>query len=399
MKFARSIRPYSCALLLVTAGACGALLTEATLDADLLDVPLDGLSSTDLAAFARGDAEFSRPFSVREGLGPIFNDLSCAACHSGDGRGRPENVLTRIGTPADGFLASLGGPQIQSRAIPGASPEVVPVGVTLSLRLPPPVFGVGLIEAVPEAALLALADSADTNRDGISGRPNWVVPAAYVPGLSGARRIGRFGRKGQTATLLEQTVDAYHQDMGITTEQHPNDNLHPNDPASASDRANDPEIPSATVAAVVAYLRMLAPPAPGPETPDAVRGRALFTQAGCSACHVPTLTSGDAPIPALRGRTVTLYSDLLLHDMGPRLADARPDGSATGTEWKTPPLWGLRLMTRFLNGQAFLLHDGRARSIAEAIDWHGGEADRARTHWLGLSPADQRALLAFVGSR
>ena len=161
--------------------ACDDLLTSAPDDGDVLDAPLEELTAVERAAFLRGDAEFGRSFMAADGLGPIFNDVSCAACHSGDGRGRPENALTRIGSPDDGMYASLGGPQIQDREIPGALAESAPPGVPISLRLPPPVFGVGLIEAIPESEILSRADPDDANGDGISGRPNWVTPPTWVP--------------------------------------------------------------------------------------------------------------------------------------------------------------------------------------------------------------------------
>jgi len=393
------------ALVAAAPVACGRLMTEPPLDADVLDAPIAGLTQAELATFARGDAEFGRPFAPNTGLGPIFNNVSCASCHSGDGRGRPENALRRIGSANDGFLASLGGPQIQDKAIAGADPETVPSGVAVSLRLPPPVFGVGLIEAIPDAAILVLADSLDANGDGISGRPNWVTGADYVPayepGGGAGVRLGRFGRKAQTPTLLQQTVEAYHQDIGITSDFRPVENRNPRSsvPTEAADRAGDPEVPAATVFAVVQYIRTLAPPAPGEATAQRLEGRLLFDQLRCAGCHVTSLTTGQSRVAALANRPVALYSDLLLHDMGDALADNRPDGSADGREWRTAPLWGLRLMRRFLNGDAFLLHDGRARSVDEAIRLHGGEAKASRDAFLALTPAQRAALLDFVESR
>jgi CxxC motif-containing protein (DUF1111 family) len=387
------------------ATACGDLFTEAAADGDVFDAPMPGLSAAELAAFARGDAEFARRFAPSTGLGPIFNNASCASCHSGDGRGRLENALRRIGSSEDDLMRSLGGPQIQDKAIPGAEVERVPAGISVSLRLPPPVFGVGLIEAIPEAAILAHADPEDGNGDGVSGRPNWVTAADYVlpsePGAGVAPRIGRFGRKAQISNLVEQVVEAYHQDVGITSEFRPLENRHPSSsvPIEAIDRVGDPEIPAATVQAVVHYIRALAPPAPGPETSSVIEGRTIFNEIGCAQCHVATLMTGRSPIPALSNLPVTLYSDLLLHDMGDELADHRPDGQANGREWRTTPLWGLRLMRQFLNGEAFLMHDGRAATVEEAILSHGGEAQRARDAFAALSPARRNAALEFVESR
>ena len=384
---------------------CGDLATEAPHDGDVLDAALPGLTSPELAAFVRGDAEFERRFAPSTGLGPIFNNVSCASCHSGDGRGRLQNALQRIGTADNDMLRSLGGPQIQDRAIPGAVPETLPVGVPVSLRLPPPVFGVGLIDAVSEATILSRADPDDRDGDGISGRPNWVTPADYaLPNVntsSAGQRVGRFGRKAQTSSILEQTVEAYHQDMGITSDFRPRENHNPlsSVPVDAADRAMDPEIPPATVLAVVAYLRTLAPPRPGADTDARQQGRAFFTSVGCASCHAPAVQTGPSEIAALSNRSIELYSDLLLHDMGDALADNRPDGSASGREWRTTPLWGLRLMRQFLDGQALLLHDGRARSVTDAILLHGGEATRARDAFAALTDAQRRALIDFVESR
>ena len=385
--------------------ACGDLLTSAPDPGDVFDGPVDGLSGAELAAFTRGDTEFGRRFAPNTGLGPIFNDVSCAACHSGDGRGRPGNALTRIGNPGNDMLRALGGPQIQDRAITGAMAESMPSGHAYSVRLPPPVFGAGLIEAIPESEILSRADRDDLNGDGISGRPNWVVPPAWVPatepGAGHEARIGRFGRKAQTTTILQQTVEAYLQDMGVTSDFLPDENRNPlaGHHHDAVDGVVDPEVPASTVFAVVNYLRLLAPPAPGETSAARELGATLFNSAGCASCHVPELRTGTASVAALSNRPVALYSDLLLHDMGDALADNRPDQQASGREWRTTPLWGLRLIRQFLNGDAFLMHDGRARTIEEAILLHGGEAQRSRDLFNALSASDRAALVDFVGSR
>jgi CxxC motif-containing protein (DUF1111 family) len=384
---------------------CDQLTTAAPLEGDIFDGPVPGLTAAELAAFVRGDEEFGRRFAPATGLGPIFNDASCAACHSGDGRGRLENALQRIGSSGDDYLRAVGGPQIQDRAIPGVDPEHVPANAAVSLRLPPPVFGVGLIEAIPTSAILAQADPEDDDDDGISGRPNWVWAADYVstgePGGGSGQHLGRFGRKAQVSNLLEQVVEAYHQDIGITSDFRVDENHNPlsSVPIEAVDHALDPEIPRATVQAVVHYIRTLAPPAPGADTPQRTEGRALFTSVGCAACHTPSLRTDVSSVAALSDQPVDLYSDLLLHDMGDALADNRPDGNATGREWRTTPLWGLRLMRQFLNGDALLLHDGRARTVEEAILLHGGEAQRARDAFAALPAPARRALLDFVETR
>ncbi len=383
---------------------CDALMTTAPDSRDLFDAPLEGLSHAEQAAFAEGDAQFGRPFAPSEGLGPIFNNASCASCHSGDGRGRPENVLTRFSLGSD-LAITLGGPQLQDRAIAGAEPERLPPGVDVSRRLPPPVFGAGLIEAIPEATIVALADPADANRDSISGRAHFVTPPDFVPasepGGGPGPHLGRFGRKAQVTSLLQQTVDAYHQDMGITTEFRPVENVNPlaSRATESADRVADPELATPPVRAVIAYLRLLAPPAPGVLTSRRQRGEALFGSVGCAACHRPVLMTGPSTVAALANRPVPVYSDLLLHDMGDGLADGRPDGDASGREWRTAPLWGLRVMRDFLRGDAFMLHDGRARSVEEAIRLHGGEADGARGAFVAMTAEDRAALLDFVESR
>jgi CxxC motif-containing protein (DUF1111 family) len=221
------------------------------------------------------------------------------------------------------------------------------------------------------------------------------------PGGGSGLKVGRFGRKAQTSSLLQQVAEAYLQDIGITSEFLPTENRNPlsSVPVEAVDRVPDPEIPASTVQAVTHYIRALAPPAPGADTDERREGRVLFTQVGCSRCHTPSFTTGQSVLPALSNKQVDLYSDLLLHDMGDELADNRPDGTATGREWRTAPLWGLRLMRQFLNGQTLLLHDGRARSVEQAILLHGGEARAARDAFAALTPAQQRALLDFVESR
>jgi CxxC motif-containing protein (DUF1111 family) len=392
----------SCAVVIV---ACDQLTTVAPPDGDVFDGPVEGLTDAEMAAFARGDADFERQFAPNTGLGPIFNDVSCATCHSGDGRGRLRNALIRIGSDADSFQNSVGGPQIQDKAIPGAVAERLPAGIPFSLRLPPPVFGVGLIEAIPEAAILANADEFDADGDGISGRPNFVPAADFVPvtepGGGPGLQLGRFGRKAANPVLFQQVVTAYLQDIGITSPFLPTENRNPlsSIPIEAVDRVPDPEILESTVQAVTFYLRTLAPPEPGRETERRAEGRQLFAQIECSKCHIPEFQTGVSAVAALTNRTVHAYSDFLLHDMGDELADNRPDGQANGREWRTAPLWGLRLMRKFLNGDAFLLHDGRARTVEDAILLHGGEALRSREAFALLTRAQKDALLDFVESR
>jgi len=393
------------ALALGVAG-CDAVFTAAPDPADVLDGAMEGLTLAEHAAFVAGDARFEERFTVRSGLGPIFNNVSCAGCHAGDGRGRPEpafsNIVLRIDPGAGGLHGSA---TIERRAIPGAEPEREPAGVAVSVRLPPPVFGMGLIEAIPVAEIVKRADPHDADGDDISGRAHWVDAAPWVPasepGGGPGLQLGRFTRRARTSTIFEQVVDAYHKDMGITSEFLPfeNPNLGASTPTVSFDGAAEPEVETGVVQQVVFYLRALAPPAPGAMTEVRQRGEVLFREIGCAACHTPEMRTGPHAVAALSNRVVRLYSDLLLHDLGDATGDGVPDKDATGNEWRTAPLWGLRVMRDFLGGSAFLMHDGSARTVEEAIRMHGGEAAGVRSRFDRLSPADRVALLDFVESR
>ena len=275
-----------------------------------------------------------------------------------------------------------------------------------SLRLPPPVFGAGLIEAVPDEAILARADPEDLDGDGISGRAHLVHPPAWVPaGEQGAGPgpvVGRFSRKAQVAGLFQQVVEAYHQDMGITSEFLPVENVNPQALAAsrAADRVPDPEVSSAEVHAVVDYVRMLAPPRPGPETAEVARGRALFAEVGCAGCHTPVLRTGDYRIRALAFRDLEIYSNLILHDLGEEALRRTARRRRRPARVADPTALGAARYARLpLDGEAYLMHDGRARSVHQAVVLHGGEAARARAAYEWLAPVDRAALLAFVESR
>ena len=399
--YARRGVAFCMAALLVLTG-CDKMLTEKPAEGTRFDQPLSGLSNGELGQFQRGDTQFQRGFTVSDGLGPVFNNRSCASCHSGDGRGSVENILTRISRSGD-LIPGEGGPQIQDRAIPGAEPERLPPGVEVSRRLPPPAFGMGLIEAVTESLILTRSDPNDSNGDGISGRPNWVTPPAYLPagepGGGAAPRIGRFGRKAQVSSVLQQVVEAYHQDMGITSSYRPLENLNPQSTLPNVDQVPEPEVSDGEVDDVAEYVRMLAPPAPGEWTESRRHGEAMFTAARCTDCHVPVLRTGWHELEPVANHDIAIYSDLLLHDMGDALADNRPDGSADGREWRTAPLWGMRVVREFLSGRLLLLHDGRATSVDEAIRLHGGEAAAARDAYLAMPASDRAALVEFVESR
>ncbi len=389
-------------IALLGAMGCDRIVTERPAAGDDFESPLDGMSHDLNAVFALGDENFERAFTVGEGLGPLFNNVGCEGCHPADGRGTPELGFLRFSRQGDPAL-DLGGPQHQDKAIPGVPLEAMPAGVERTFRMPPPVFGVGMIEAIPAETILSRADPDDRDGDGISGRPNMVwapsfVPESHVGGDPGPQ-VGRFSRKSQVSSLLQQVAEAYQQDIGITSDFIPVENPHPQAGGVAiGDQVADPEISAATVLQTVMYVRQLMPPARGKITPQIERGEALFAEIGCASCHVPTMRTGLHFIPQLSAVDVHLYSDLLLHDMGPELADYRPDGDATGSEWRTTPLWGLRLVEDFLNGQAFYLHDGRTSDLDEAILFHGGEAAAARDRFASLRVEDRVALLAFLKS-
>jgi CxxC motif-containing protein (DUF1111 family) len=344
--------------------------------------------------FSLGDEAFDRSFSVGEGLGPVFNHVSCQGCHPGDGRGALESVVRKFSVEG-GEAYHLGGPVLQTQAIPGVVPESLPEGAVVSGRLPPPVFGMGLIEAIPVEVILAAADPEDRDGDGISGRAHWVSAPAFVPvtevGGGGGQQLGRFGRKAAVASLLHQVADAYLQDMGITTDFFPQEvALH------HLDEVADPELPASEVVVATAYVRFLSPPRRGEESAEGAHGRGLFRELGCEGCHTPTMVTGQHQSPALSGVEVHLYSDLLLHDLGAGLSDGRADQDAQPQEWRTAPLWGLRLADAPLPSPARYLHDGRAASLHEAITLHGGEAQRARDAYVARTMADQAALIAFL---
>jgi CxxC motif-containing protein (DUF1111 family) len=391
-----------CAGAVLALAGCDRIMTSAPPAGETLSSPLEGLGPDLNAVFVQGDENFARAFTPAEGLGPIFNNLSCEGCHPGDGRGTPQEGFFRFSSGTD-LLEGRGGPQHQDKAIPGIPLEGLPAGVERSFRLPPPVFGMGLIEAIPAETILANEDPEDRDGDGISGRANWVqapdfVPSSHVGGGPGLQ-LGRFSRKAQVSALVHQVAAAYQQDIGITSDFLPEENPHPQAGSVAlGDQVPDPEIPAATVLQTVMYVRLLSPPAQGERTTQVAQGEQVFGQLGCASCHVPAMRTGPHYIPQLNQQEARLYSDLLLHDMGPGLADNRPDGDASGSEWRTAPLWGTRLVGDFLGGMAFFLHDGRATTLDQAIRLHGGEAQAARDAYAGLGAGEQQALLAFLGS-
>ena len=386
-------------LILVLYVSCIKLLPGEPADDQILDGPIDGLTAEQKIMFLRGDVAFNDDvFTQETGLGPLFVANSCGTCHAGDGKGHPFTTLTRFGqtdTIGNLFL-KFGGPQLQHRGISGFQPEKIPAGATFSNFTPPANTGLGFVDAVSDATLLALADENDLNRDGISGRPNWITVPQYciyrpTTIVRNGKYIGRFGKKAAVYDLVQQTVNAYNQDMGInSTYEHYN---------TYDGQEADPEVSNQTIQDVVFYLQTLkAPVQRSQKDPDVQAGQQLFTSIGCNKCHVPELQTGDYPIPQLANKTFSPYSDFLLHDMGPALNDGYTEGSALAAEWRTPPLWGLGLSKNSQGGSYFLMHDGRARSINQAILLHGGEGEQSKNGFQQLSTQEKEKLMKFLES-
>jgi CxxC motif-containing protein (DUF1111 family) len=393
------------------------------------------LSPEHEALHREGDAAFAAifvpgPAPVNPGLGPLFNNASCNGCHLRNGRGMPvmggspqrTQLLVRVslpeGTPEHPYGAvpvpGLGF-QIQDQAVYGATPEAKltlawdersetyadgtayglrsprvsiamadgsspPTNMLMSLRLPPPVVGLGLLEAVDLATLRGLEDPTDADNDGVSGRLNTVWDVR-----TRAPAPGRFGWKANSPNLKQQSAEAYFNDMGVTTALFP-------------EADGTFELPERTLDAAVFYSQSLAVPArTALDDATVKRGEARFHALGCAKCHRDTLETGEHPVAELSHQRIHPYTDLLLHDMGPGLADGRPDGDATGTEWRTAPLWGLGLTQTILPYSGYL-HDGRARTLEEAVLWHGGEAQRAREGFRNLTANDRADLMRFLQS-
>lgn len=396
-------------LLFLYLAACNALLTDAPADNEIFDVPMDGLTGAQLRFFFDGDQAFGTTFDVETGLGPIFNQTACSNCHPGEDRGHPSTNLIRFGRIGeDGsfdYMVEFGGAQLQDRSIPGYPAETLPAEATgISERSGPIVVGLGLIEAIPDETILANEDPNDADGDGISGRANFVGRPDYLElgpekVLRGGKYLGRFGRKATTISLLHQTVSAYKNDMGISTDFDPVDLFNPLVGSQIGDNVTDPELSGETVQNVVIYLKTLRPPLRRNENdPIVVQGEEIFKQIGCANCHIQEMETGPSGIAPLAFQKVALYSDMLLHDMGPALADNFPEEQATGTEWRTTPLWGLGIVENLLGGRPFYLHDGRTSSLTEVINLHLGESEGARNRFVALSQSEQDALIAFLKS-
>lgn len=379
--------------------SCKKLQPAAKEKDQLLDGPIDGLTAEQNEMFLRGDVAFNDVvFTKESGLGPLFVSTSCGSCHAGDGKGHPFTTLTRFGQSASGtneFL-HLGGPQLQSRAIIGYKPENLPTNATFSRFTPPANTGLGFIDAVPDATILAMTDPGDADNDGISGSVNWISLKNYTTLRQGSvsnngRYIGRFGKKAGAYDLLQQTASAYNQDIGITSSYEPNDTY--------SGEEIDPEVTNQTVHDVVFYLRALkAPIQRSQNDADVVKGKDLFVTITCAKCHIPELKTGATSISSLSNQTFYPYTDLLMHDMGKDLDDEYTEGSALTVEWRTPALWGLGLSKNSQGGNYYLMHDGRARSIEEAILMHGGEAAKSREKYKSLTNDEKGKLIKFMES-
>ncbi len=406
------------------------------------------------SAFHSGNSFFNQAWvqapsstTARDGLGPLFNARSCSACHFKDGRGRPPlepdegfvSMLVRLSVPGaeideaprpdpnyGGQFQPLGLPEVPGEGTPRVAyteasgsyddgepytllrPEYRFEGlnygplddaVLISARVAPAVIGMGLLEAIPEARLLALADPDDGNGDGISGRTNTVWDA-----IDETMAVGRFGWKAEQPSVAQQTAGAFLGDIGATTPVFGEEDCTAVQAECLASESGDttgegPEVQTLLFEKVVVYTSLVAVPKRRAwSTPDILAGKATFNALGCGSCHVSRHVTGtDHPLEEVRGQLIWPYTDLLLHDMGPDLADGRPVFGASGVEWRTPPLWGLGLYPA-VNGHNRLLHDGRARGVAEAILWHGGEGEASKLAFSALSKADREQLVRFVES-
>ena len=384
--------------VLVVAIGCNKIMPSSPQEFEVLDGPIEGLTTEQLIQFTKGDVAFGEVFTANSGLGPVFVANQCASCHAGDGKGTPFVEFIRFGQPdtlGNQYL-NFGGPQLQHKAIPGFLPEQLPSGAPMTVLIAPAVTGLGYLDAVEDAYLIALADPNDTDGDGISGRPHYNTIPSYVtlrPNAipQGGKYICRFGKKGGAYDLLHQTSGAYNQDMGITSLFEPIDVY--------SGQEIDPEVSTQTVHDVVFYLKTLKAPIPrNQEDVDVIAGKNLFGQINCVKCHSPTLQTGYSPIEVLSYKEFYPYTDLLLHDMGTELDDGYTEGYALTGEWKTPPLWGLGLSKDAQGGVYYLMHDGRALSIDQAIQLHGGEGANSRLLYNQLTTLEKEQLIKFLES-
>nr|WP_256587154.1 MULTISPECIES: di-heme oxidoredictase family protein [unclassified Pseudomonas] len=438
----------------------GGAATVRKSDQNAFSLPSANLPPSRRVDFSVGNSFFRSPWVIapstttaRDGLGPLFNTNACQNCHIKDGRGHPPapdassavSMLVRLSIPDAPAYAKvveqLGvvpepvyGGQLQDMSVPGVAPEgkvrvdysPVPVrfkdGTVVELRKPnlqitqlaygpmhpdtrfsarvaPPMIGLGLLEAIPDEAILANAKAQARENNGISGRPNQVWDDAQQKTV-----LGRFGWKAGQPNLNQQNVHAFSGDMGLTTSLRPFDDCTETQvdckrAPSGNGPDGEPEVSDNILRLVLFYSRNLAVPARREvNSPQVLAGKNLFFQTGCQSCHTPKYTTAaNAAEPELANQVIRPYSDLLLHDMGEGLADNRSEFKASGRDWRTPPLWGIGL-TETVNGHTQFLHDGRARNLLEAVLWHGGEAQAAQRQVLAFNAEQRAALLAFLNS-
>jgi CxxC motif-containing protein (DUF1111 family) len=365
-----------------------------------------GLSNQQTALFVLGNNNFFQNRTASSGLGPYFVSTSCGNCHSQDNRGHPFTILTRFGqsdTNGNTYLTK-GGPQLQDKALPGFTAQQIPPGASSSKFIAPITAGVGFLEAVPDSQILGFAAANANNPDGVRGHPNYNTIPSYVTPFMGdmprgdGKYICRFGRKGSTYNIVEQVAQAYNHDMGITSVYLPNNPYNYLDQMT-SPLPGNPEVDNNSFNSVVFYVQVLAtPPTRNSSDPTVIQGSQIFANLGCATCHQPHMTTGYSPIDGLSYQPISPYTDLLVHDMGPGLDDGYTEGTAKTSEWRTAPLWGLGSAPVGQGGQFFLLHDGRAHSILQAIQMHGGEAATSVGRFNQLSTTDVAALLSFLNS-
>ena len=438
----------------------GGAATVRKTDQNAFSLPSANLSPSRRVDFSVGNSFFRNPWVIapstttaRDGLGPLFNTNACQGCHIKDGRGHPPtpdaanavSMLVRLSIPNAPAYANvieqLGvvpepvyGGQFQDMAIPGVTPEgkvrvdytPVPVrfkdGTEIELRKPslnitqlgygpmhpdtrfsarvaPPMIGLGLLEAIPDEAILANVEAQAKDKNGIAGRPNRVWDDVQQKTV-----LGRFGWKAGQPNLNQQNVHAFSGDMGLTTSLRPFDDCTEaqtvcKQAPTGNGPNGEPEVSDNILRLVLFYSRNLAVPARRDvNAPEVLAGKNLFFQAGCQSCHTPKYTTAaNAAEPELANQVIRPYSDLLLHDMGDGLADNRSEFQASGRDWRTPPLWGIGL-TQAVSGHTQFLHDGRARNLLEAVLWHGGEAKAAQQQVLSFNAEQRAALLAFLNS-
>jgi len=359
---------------------------------------LSGLTAAQRADFADGLGDFTEVETVTDGLGPVFNERSCAACHSVPAIGGGSNrMVTRFATRVNGLfdaLASLGGSLVQDHAIgpqQGVAhlfrPEVVPAAATIIVRRrTTPLFGLGLVDATPDSDFIAAAAQQAARGDGVAGRVNMVDNIR-----AGMKTVGKFGWKAQVPSLFQFSGDAYLNEMGITTADFPNESCPQGNCAELTfNPAPGINDDGSGVIALTNYMSMLAAPPRGTLTGDVTAGEATFERIGCTACHTATQRTGSNPVAALDHKIYHPYSDFLLHDMG-ALGDNLEMGNSTGREMRTAPLWGLRFINNYL-------HDGRARTLDQAILAHDGQARSARDQYAALAAEPKSKLIAFLNS-